>query len=91
MAKPLLAERDTLYSLRGIKTRNRNIQKTIPMKRIVFTIIKPAMKALIGVERRIFFATGHKMAALRAYHAAEARHIQRLLDSQHGTNISAAA
>ena len=60
------------------------------MKRIVFTIIKPAMKALIGVERRIFFATGHKMATLRAYHAAEGRHIQRLLDRQHGTNVSAA-
>jgi len=59
------------------------------MKRIVFTIIKPAIMALIGVERRIFFATGHKMAALRAYHAAEGRHIQRLLDQQHATNAAA--
>lgn len=91
MAKPLLAERDTLYSLRGIKTRNRNIPKTIPMKRIIYHLIKPAMKALIGVERRIFFATGHKMAALRAYHAAEARHIQRLLDQQHGSAQEACA
>jgi len=61
------------------------------MKRIVFTIIKPAIMALIGVERRIFYATGLRLATLKAYHKAESRHIQMLLDQQHGTNISAAA
>ncbi len=59
-------------------------------KRRIFPILKPAILAIVGVERRIFFATGRKLSVLAAYHRAEARHIQRLLDRQHGAKTKTA-
>lgn len=61
------------------------------MKRFLYPIIKPLILGVIAVERQVFFITGYKMRTLRRYYQAQACHIQRLLDHEHGSAQEACA